>query len=213
MEGKTMGKGFTRYYLEEVQRVTAALDSEKVDHVVYSLFQAWRNEQNVFILGNGGSAATSSHFACDLAKMTVVEDQKRLKVMALTDNVPLMTAWANDTDYSQVFIEPLRAFVRSGDIVLGITGSGNSANVLRALEYANASGAYTIAFTGYGGGKVKDIARFSVIVPSCQMQVIEDVHSLMTHAISLQLRAMILDYRTSGHTDLIPPRDLRNIYS
>ena len=204
---------FTDFYFSEIQRVLSAIDTEKIEDLVWMIFNVWKAGGTVFLLGNGGSAATSSHFACDLAKMTRVGDEvSNFKVLALTDNVPLITAWANDTDYSRVFVEQLRPFATGADLVIGITGSGNSENVLQALSYANKAGSQTAALTGFSGGKVKNVAQHTIVVPYDNMQLIEDVHSLITHAVSLQLRAMLMDYQATGSAARISPRPLKSIY-
>lgn len=142
-------------------------------------------------MGNGGSAATASHFACDLAKGTIKDNpyiKKRFKVIALTDNIPLITAWSNDTDYSQVFIEQLRNLLNKDDVVIAISASGSSENVLKAVEYANQRGALTIGLTGFDGGKLKDIANKCLKVSSDSMERIEDVHLILEHLLCLWLR-------------------------
>lgn len=203
---------FTRHYFGEVARAAAAVPAEAVDEIAGLLFSAWEAEAAIFIMGNGGSASTSSHFACDLSKLTALDGARRWKVLSLTDNVSVMTAWANDAEYADIFVQQLAPHLRADDAVIGISGSGNSRNVLKALEYANAAGARTIAFTGFAGGRVKAVARHAVVVPSDSMQVIEDVHSLFTHAISLQLRAMMMDRLRTGRARPIEPRALREIY-
>lgn len=168
--------------------------------------------EKIFILGNGGSASTSSHFACDLSKLTIVESLPRLKVIALTDNIPIMTAWANDVSYSDIFAQQLIPLVEKGDLVFGITGSGNSKNVLNAFEAANAAGAITVSLTGYKGGKVKDLSQKCLVVPSESMQVIEDVHSFLTHALSLELRAIVMNYLPEKELKLVGEMELSKIY-
>jgi D-sedoheptulose 7-phosphate isomerase len=147
----------------------------------------------VFIFGNGGSAALASHFACDLGKGTVIgkDGQKRFRVMALTDNLPLVTAWANDTSYEQVFAEQLRNFVAAGDVAFAISGSGNSPNVLQALKVAKEARATTIGLTGFEGGKMRSLCDVCVILPSDNMQIIEDFHVSVTHAVFSVIRQRI----------------------
>ncbi len=142
-------------------------------------------------MGNGGSAATASHFACDLAKGTTMgkgDLTPRFRVTTLTDNVPLLTAWSNDADYSSVFLEQLRNILEPGDVVIAISASGNSENVVRATEYANANLAITVVLTGFEGGKLKKIAQECLIVPSHSMERIEDVHLILEHLICSWLR-------------------------
>jgi D-sedoheptulose 7-phosphate isomerase len=177
-------------YFEMYQQVVANLPYEEIDQVIAELMHAYENGKNIFTFGNGGSASLASHFACDLGKGTVVSEngQERFRVMALTDNIPLMTAWANDSCYDQIFSEQLRNFVRPGDVVFAISGSGNSPNVLRGLECARSHDARTIGITGFDGGKMKSLCNLCVVLPSNNMQIIEDFHLSMTHAIFSVIR-------------------------
>lgn len=155
--------------------------------------RAYEARETVFVFGNGGSAALASHFACDLGKGTVIDFNwsKRFRVLALTDNLPLITAWANDACYDDVFTEQLRNLISPGDVAFAISGSGNSPNVLRALELAKESGNTTIGLTGYAGGKMKALCDYCVIVPSSNMQIIEDFHLSVCHAIFTSVREQI----------------------
>lgn len=177
-----------REYLAQVQEVLAALSLEEVRQVIDALRHArWRGSQ-VFILGNGGSAATASHFACDLAKGTIVPGEPRFKAMALTDSLPLFSALANDIGYESVFVEQLVALLQPEDVVIGISGSGNSANVLHAISFARSVGATTIGFTGFDGGRLKDMVDICVLVPCFCMEQVEDVHLVLEHLICTFLR-------------------------
>ena len=140
-------------------------------------------------MGNGGSAATSSHFACDLAMDS--HTRERFKVIALTGNMSLLTAWANDTGYANVFAEQLRNFLKKDDVVVAISASGNSENVLRAVAYANSKGAVTVGLTGFEGGKLKDRVQVCLVVPSNSMERIEDVHLILGHLLSCYLREIL----------------------
>jgi D-sedoheptulose 7-phosphate isomerase len=159
-----------------------------IEEVISVLQYARMNEKQVFIMGNGGSAATASHFACDLGKGTLTPGVPRFRVIALTDNMPLFSAWANDTGYENVFTEQLENLVNYGDVVIGISGSGNSANVLNAIRLANSRQAITIGFTGFEGGKLKDLVDICVIVPSNRIEQVEDVHLILAHLICTRLR-------------------------
>lgn len=152
------------------------------------LAEANKNNKKVFICGNGGSAATASHFVCDLAKGTIVKGRKRFKVIGLTDNIPLMTAWSNDTSYANLFKEQLENLIEEGDVVIGISGSGNSENVLNALLLANERLAITIGLTGFEGGKLKGVAQECLVVPSNSMEQIEDIHLMLEHLICTYLK-------------------------
>lgn len=182
-------------YFRLYQQVVASLPHEEIDQVVNELMHAYEHGKNIFMFGNGGSASLASHFACDLAKGTVISEngQKRFRVLALTDNIPLMTAWANDTCYDQIFAEQLRNFVTLGDVAFAISGSGNSPNVLRGLEVARRHGARTLGLTGFEGGKMKSLCNVCVILPSNNMQIIEDFHLSMTHAIFSVIRQRVSD--------------------
>ena len=182
-----------RHYFSTVQALLSDIPFDAVDAVVDLLMDAARDGRTVYICGNGGSAATSTHMACDLAKRPVVPGQPRLRVVALTDNVAIMTALSNDTSYDEVFAEQLRPLVRPGDVVIGISGSGNSRNVLNAMRVAHDAGALTVGFCGYDGGQLKDLADYPVHVPSSVMAMVEDVHLMLEHAICEQLLARNLE--------------------
>ncbi|MBZ0288696.1 MAG: SIS domain-containing protein [Anaerolineae bacterium] len=163
---------------------------DAVERVVEALMDANRGGQTVYICGNGGSAATATHFGCDLAKRPIVPGQPRFRVVALTDNNALMTAISNDIGYDEVFAEQLIPLVRPGDVVIGISGSGNSRNVLNAMQVAREAGAVTIGFCGYDGGKLKPMVDIPVHVPSNVMAMVEDVHLMLEHAICERLLAI-----------------------
>ena len=178
-------------YLGEMERALRALSRDDVRRVVGALFDAWRWQKMVWIIGNGGSAATASHMMNDLCKCTLVEGQPRFRAMALTDNVPLMTAIANDLDYAEVFVEPLRTHLRKGDVLIALSGSGNSSNVLRAVAYAKEIGALSIGLCGKPGGVLAKTADLTVIVPADRIGQQEDGHLILNHAIALALRERI----------------------
>ncbi len=181
----------TDSYLKAVERVLSELPREQVDQLVEVLAKARTLRRQVFLMGNGGSAATASHIACDLGKGTVRPDKKRFRVTALTDNVPLMTAWANDTSYDMVFVEQLSGCIQPGDVVIALSGSGNSPNVLKAIEYAASAGATTVGLTGYDGGRLARLVDHAVIVSDNCMERIEDVHLVLGHAVAAALRDII----------------------
>jgi D-sedoheptulose 7-phosphate isomerase len=173
-----------RPYFEELQRVARNLCYEGVNEIAEALVKAHECERTVFTFGNGGSASLASHLACDLGKGTAYcNGGKRLRVLALTDNLATLTAWANDSDYQDVFSEQLRNFVRPNDVAFAISGSGNSKNVLNALRVARESGATTLGISGFRGGEMKSLCDTCVIVPSNNMQIIEDLHLAIAHAI------------------------------
>lgn len=178
-------------YLGEMERALGALSRDDVRRVVGALFDAWRWGKVTWIIGNGGSAATASHMMNDLCKCTLVEGQPRFRALALTDNVPLMTAVANDIDYADVFVEPLRTHLAKGDVLIALSGSGNSPNVLRAVAYAKEKGALTIGLCGRPGGQLAKAADLRVIVPADRIGQQEDGHLILNHTIALALRERI----------------------
>src|SRR5215207_8522054 len=140
-------------------------------------------DAQVFVVGNGGSAATASHFAVDLGKGASLDAERRFRVLSLTDNVPWITALGNDLSYEDVFVEQLKNFARPGDLLLAISGSGNSENVLRAVRYANSIGCRTIGLAGFAGGKLREQAQECLVVNSDHMGRIEDGHFIVQHLI------------------------------
>jgi len=182
-------------YYAAHQHVAANLPYEEMDAAIEEILSAYKRDAGIYAFGNGGSAALASHFACDLGKGTLVHNngQKRFRVISLTDNISLLTAWANDHGYEQVFAQQLQNLVLSGDLVFAISGSGNSSNVLVALEVARQHGARTVGLTGFDGGKMKSLCDVCVVLPSDNMQVIEDFHLSVTHAISSVIRRRISD--------------------
>jgi D-sedoheptulose 7-phosphate isomerase len=183
-------------YLLAVQGVLARLDHAIVDRMVDVIWRGYEQGRTLFLFGNGGSAALASHFACDIGKGTIAGKRRRLKTVALTDNVTLITAWANDKAYDAIFAEQLESLTDKGDIVLAISGSGNSPNVIRGLEAARRLGAETLVLTGFEGGRAKALADLCLVVPSDSMQLIEDAHLCATHAIFLAIRQRMM--QTNG---------------
>ena len=177
-----------REYLLQLQSVIDRLDTNVVDRLVEAIWSGYLRSRTVFLFGNGGSAALASHLACDLGKGTINGLRKRLRAVCLSDNVPMMTAWANDLNYQEVYAEQLRNLIEPGDVAVAISGSGNSMNVVRGLEVAREAGATTMVLTGYDGGRVKSIADICLIVPSDNMQHIEDAHLCVAHAIFTSVR-------------------------
>ncbi len=175
-------------YLREVEEMVAALPRDEIRRVVRAIQETRERNGQVFLLGNGGSAALASHMACDLAKTSIVPGARRIRAIALTDNVPLLTAWANDVSYEDVFAEQLANLVQAGDLVIAVSGSGGSPNVLKAVTLARAMGARTVGFTGRPGGRLKDVVDISVVVPSRRIEQAEDGHLILDHAISVALR-------------------------
>jgi len=173
-----------KQYFEELQRVMASFPKEGIDQIAEALVKAYDARQTVYLFGNGGSAALASHLACDLGKGTAYcNGGKRFRVLSLADNLPTLTAWANDASYEDVFSEQIKTFVQPGDVALAISGSGNSKNVLNALQVARAARATTIGISGFQGGEMKPLCDICVVVPSENMQIIEDLHVAMAHSV------------------------------
>ena len=191
----TTGIASARDYFEIQKSAIARLPFEDIDKIAEELWHAYEDRRKVFLFGNGGSASLACHFACDLGKGTAVPEagHKRFQVLALTNNVALLTALANDISYEQVFAEQLRNLIDPGDIALAISGSGNSANVLCALEVSRELGGINIGLGGFSGGKMKSLCDYMAIVPSDNMQVIEDLQLSMAHALFSCLRQRILN--------------------
>jgi D-sedoheptulose 7-phosphate isomerase len=179
-------------YLRAAIDVLEQLPISAIDEVVDRLLQAYRQDCAVYLFGNGGSAALASHAACDLGKGTISSGKRPFRVVSLTDNVSLITAWANDTSYENIFAAQLRPFVQAGDIAFAISGSGNSPNVLNGLSAAREVGASTIGLTGFRGGKMKAVCDVCITVPSENMQHIEDSHLCIMHAVFLAFRQRTL---------------------
>jgi len=188
----TTASGLTaREYLASVQEVLQRLDHAVIDRMAEAVWRGYEAQKTLFLFGNGGSAALASHFACDIGKGTIAGRERRLKTIALTDNVPLITAWANDRSYEDIFSEQLSGLAGNGDIAMAISGSGNSPNVIKGLEMARKLGLETLVLTGFAGGKAKPLADLCLIVPSDSMQHIEDAHLCATHAIFLAIRERV----------------------
>ena len=176
----------------ELADVTRSMPFGAVARAAEALLECYRRGGTIFAVGNGGSAATASHFACDLAKNVRAEGLPPFRAVALTDNMPLVTAWANDTSYARVFAEQLAALVRPGDVVVAISCSGESPNVLRAAETARELGAQVVALTGRTGGKLARHSDHTIRVPSDSIEQVEDAHMAIAHSACVVLRARLL---------------------
>ena len=185
---------YIKNYFKELKETIDKISVEDIKRVTNILYEAYKRDKQIFVIGNGGSASTASHFACDLSKGTLQriydEKEKRFRVISLTDNVAHLTALANDLDYNDVFSQQLRNLVNPGDIVVAISGSGNSKNILNAVDSASKSGAITIGFLGFDGGKLKEKVDHYIHVPSNHYGRIEDLHLVLAHLISSYLTEM-----------------------
>ncbi len=189
------GKGVrsTENYFGRLSELIEVLPYKTIDALAQRILRTLHEDRTVFVFGNGGSAASASHMMCDLNKGLIDGGEaRRLKVIALTDNVPLLTAYANDQSYERVFAEQLINFVQPGDVAFAISGSGNSPNVLAGLKTARERGATTLGIAGYQGGKMKPLCDICAVVPSENMQMIEDMHHAMLHSMFTVLREHLL---------------------
>jgi len=174
---------FAVQYRTRLNSTLERVDTEKVALAIDWFKQARSDGRSIFICGNGGSASTASHFACDIVKGASYGQQKRFRIMALTDSLPTLTAYSNDVGYECVFVEQLRNFAQAGDVVMALSGSGNSANVVHAIDFANSIDCRTIALSGRDGGKLASMAQLSIHVPEPHMGRIEDAHMMVCHMI------------------------------
>jgi len=190
-------------YFDEIKDICDEISKEDIDEVIELLFDAWKNGNQVFFCGNGGSAGTATHFTCDLFKVTIVEGKKRFKAFCLNDNVPLMTALINDDGWDNLFIEQLKNLYQKGDVLICFSvhgGSGKdkagawSQNLLKAMDYVNKNGGKTIGFAGFDGGAMKDIATVSIVVPFDATPHVEAFHVVLQHLIAFRLKEKIAAY-------------------
>jgi len=178
-----MGK-YTQYienYLAQEGRVLASLDVASIDEALQLLEETMNNDGNIYVFGNGGSSATASHFQNDFNKGISEHTEKKFHFTCLNDNVPTVMAIANDIGFEEVFCFQLQGRLKQGDIVMAISGSGNSKNVLNAVEYAKEQGCKVIGLTGYSGGRLKELSDISLHAPVQSMQITEDIHMIFDH--------------------------------
>ena len=154
-----------------------------------TLISAKETGNKIYLIGNGGSSSTATHFSSDLLKTSITKNKTRFKAFSLSDNIPVLLAWANDTSYEDIFSSQLENLLEKNDILIAISGSGNSPNILKAVNYANSVNAITIAFTGIGGGKLAKLARIKLVIPSDDMLTIETMHLLICHLITTIFRS------------------------
>jgi D-sedoheptulose 7-phosphate isomerase len=188
------GSSSIESYFQQLSTALAAVPFTAVQSIADALLNAFVEGRTVFFFGNGGSAASASHVMCDLNKGASAKDL-RFKAIALTDNIPLMTAWANDAGYQHMFSEQLKNFIQPGDIAFGISCTGNSENVLLAFKTARGAGAMTIGLAGNDGGRLKQWCDICAVVPSETIQIVEDIHCSILHALSIALRERISSYQ------------------
>lgn len=184
-------------YFAELEQMVRGISLIHLQAVLRVIEQAYRNGRRVFVMGNGGSAATASHFALDLAKNTIMPGAPRLKAISLTDHVPLITAWSNDTAYEHIFSEQLANLIEPGDVTIGISASGNSRNVINAIALAKRSRSYTVGLLGANGGKIKNMVDVYVLAPGKNIEQEEDAHMILAHIITRHMREVVQSYAQS----------------
>jgi D-sedoheptulose 7-phosphate isomerase len=183
----------SRNYLDKLCASIESLDSASVDEAIEVIRKAWQEDRQIIALGNGGSAMTAIHFMTDWSKMISAYGKKPFRGRTLLDNIGMVTAYANDVSYADVFSEQLKHTASPGDVVLAISGSGNSENVIRAVTLANAMGCPTIGLCGFDGGKLREIAQHVVWVDIDDMQICEDLHAVFGHIVMQSLCGGIKD--------------------
>jgi len=190
-----------QHYIDLVKSTLDALDPKALEALVEAFHTTYEKDGNIYTMGNGGSGASASHAAGDFLKGASYGLDKRFRMICLNDNLPSMMAIANDIGWESIFVEPLKNFLSPNDLVIGISGSGNSKNVVNALEYANAQGATTVAMSGFKGGKISEIATINVHAPVMDMEVTEDVHMVIFNIVKKQMMARLMgDNPSMGDT-------------
>lgn len=177
------------HYLTDLEKVFSEIELDNLTQIIEILEVAKENNKQIFFIGNGGSSATASHAVCDLTKTILGSNpsnssQKPFKVINLSDNVPSLTAWANDVGYESIFSGQLKAFANEGDILVAISASGNSPNILQTVNFAKELGLTTVGWTGFDGGKLKELSDYNIHIPSTDYGVVEDLHMILVHIIT-----------------------------
>jgi len=178
-------------HLERLDGALSALSHEHLEALAEILFRAYRNDKQVFTLGNGGSSSTASHIAADLAKNTIGPNMRRFRISSLNENAAIVTALANDLGYEYVFVEQLVNLIRAGDVLVVVSASGNSPNVLHAMRYAQAQSAEVVGLLGFDGGEAAKLADVALVVPSDDYGVVEDVHLVINHILVKHFKARL----------------------
>jgi len=183
---------FVKMYTSQLNEILNALPEDKFIEINNVLQDARETGKQIFVIGNGGSAAAASHMVCDFGKNTRQPGKNRMRAICLNDNIPSVMAYANDEGYDVIFSEQLLALGKPGDILIAISGSGNSANILKALETAHQKQIKVIGLTGFKGGKMKALTDICLVVPSDSMEMIEDVHLIINHILAGLLRGAVM---------------------
>jgi D-sedoheptulose 7-phosphate isomerase len=175
---------FATQYFDEQDQANRELLGSELERQLEILETAYKNDKQIIVFGNGGSASTASHFVCDLGKGASRANLRRFRVFSLNDNMAMLSAYANDVSYDDVFSEALKNYVREGDVVIGITASGNSPNILKAIDVGRESGATTLGWIGFGGGKLKDKVDSALYCSSRNYGVVECAHMILHHVVA-----------------------------
>jgi D-sedoheptulose 7-phosphate isomerase len=186
---------YFKQYCEEIIETLTKLNVGDLDKISNILWNAYINNKRIYVIGNGGSAATASHYVCDFGKGTIVAGEKRIKIMSLNDNTPHMTAIANDISYNEIFKEQLENFIEPEDVLICISASGNSPNLVQAVEYANSVAVTTVGILGFDGGKLKDLTTENIVIENFNYGQVEDVHLMLGHVISQYFKKLIMEKR------------------
>lgn len=190
-------KDYFLYYFQDLKKTLDKIDLSIFQKINELIYNALENGNQIFTMGNGGSGATASHLTCDLNKGVSFNQTKKFKAICLNDNIPTLLAYANDVSYSDIFCEQLKNFMRIGDLVIGFSGSGNSENVLKAIEFANKNEGITIGLSGFDGGQLSKTVKYSLVVPIDDMQKVEDIHLILCHLI-MQTMNYLITSRSNG---------------
>jgi len=187
MNEETLTDQCLSHYFSDLTRLLAEVDQKAVGRIVDTLFEAWQSGRRVLLAGNGGSSSSVSHIVADLQKNIYLASGVALKTLCLADSAPLVTAWANDTDYANIFAPQVHCWGEPGDVLLLVSGSGNSPNILHCAQAGRDKGMVVIGLSGFAGGKLQDFVDEGLVVRSDNMQRIEDVHMSILHGVYLAL--------------------------
>ena len=180
--------GLVNEYTKALNEVLLQIDGREIEPIVMKLNETMRNGNHIYVFGNGGCSAHAAHFCADLGKMMKLEKNENYRITSLNDNMPSITAWANDTGYENIFWRQLELYMMTGDVAFAMSGSGKSANVIKAIQYAKDRGNHTIGLSGFGGGQLAQLADTGYVVPSHNMQIVEDAFGVILHTIFVALR-------------------------
>ncbi len=181
MERDQIMKDFSRRYVESLKNALDQFPHFHFERLIEVLLKTYHEERRIFVMGNGGSGATASHWVCDINKGCCQRSEKKFKMICLNDNVSSILAYANDLSYEEIFVEQLKNFFVKGDVVIGISGSGNSQNVINAIDYANRNSGITVGLCGFSGGKLRQSVQIPLLIKIPDMQKIEDIHLIVVH--------------------------------